>query len=63
MGTMLLWVWLAEKTKQPLAWAALAQMWAIPFLIWLRAGYDLETSKWTTWIVLTLLLSKPMCTY
>lgn len=58
---MLLWVWLAEKCKQPLGWAALAQVWSLPFLIWLRVGYDAESSKWTTWAILTLLLAKPMC--
>lgn len=60
---MLLWVWLAERFKQPLGWAALAQVWTLPFLIWLRVGYDAETSRWTTWAILTLLLAKPMSMY
>ena len=58
--SMLLFVRLAEKYKQILLWAALAQIWSLPVLIWLRVGYDLESSKWTTWALLTLLLAKPM---
>ncbi|SPO01687.1 related to permease of the major facilitator superfamily [Cephalotrichum gorgonifer] len=60
MCSLVLFVWCAERYKQLLMWAALAQVWILPFLIWLRAGYDVETSKWTTWVLLTLLLSKPM---
>lgn len=61
VASMLLFVWLAERYKQILAWASLAQIWALPFLIWLRVGYDLESSKWTTWALLTILVAMPMC--
>lgn len=60
VASMLGFVWLAERYKQILAWAALAQIWALPFLIWLRVGYDLESSKWTTWALLTILVAMPM---
>ena len=57
--SMMAWSWAAERTKQLLLVAALAQLWALPSLIWLRADYTVGSSKWLTWGMLTLLVSKP----
>lgn len=51
--------WLAERTNKLLFIAALAQLWALPSLIWLRTDYTAESPKWLTWGMLTLLVSKP----
>lgn len=56
---MLALSWAAERTGQLLLVASLAQFWAIPSLIWLRTAYTAESSKWLTWGMLTLLISKP----
>ncbi|OLN92096.1 putative transporter YIL166C-like protein 1 [Colletotrichum chlorophyti] len=57
---MMLLLWTAEKTKQLLAWSAFAQIWMLPFLIWLRVVDTSQVSRWTVWIVMTLMLIKPM---
>ncbi|KZL82547.1 mfs general substrate transporter [Colletotrichum incanum] len=43
-----------------LAWSAFAQIWMLPFLIWLRVVDSTKVSRWTVWIVMTLMLTKPM---
>ncbi|TDZ35015.1 putative transporter [Colletotrichum spinosum] len=44
LGTvsMMLLLWIAERTKNILAWAAFSQVWMLPFLVWLRV---VDTSK------------------
>jgi hypothetical protein len=39
--------------------AAIAQIWALPFLIYLVVTDIHETNKWIIWLVITLLLSYP----
>ncbi|WQF82192.1 Putative major facilitator superfamily, MFS transporter superfamily [Colletotrichum destructivum] len=57
--SMMLLLWIAERTKQLLAWSAFSQIWMLPFLIWLRVVDTTKASKWTVWIVMTLMLTKP----
>ncbi|OHW89564.1 MFS general substrate transporter [Colletotrichum incanum] len=35
-------------------------IWMLPFLIWLRVVDSTKVSRWTVWIVMTLMLTKPM---
>ncbi|KAL0941474.1 transporter YIL166C-like protein 1 [Colletotrichum truncatum] len=58
--TMMLLLWIAERTKNILAWAAFSQVWMLPFLIWLRVVDSTKVSRWVVWIVMTLMLAKPM---
>ncbi|CCF43941.1 phthalate transporter, partial [Colletotrichum higginsianum] len=58
--SMMLLLWTAERTKQLLAWSAFSQIWMLPFLIWLRVVDTTKASRWTVWIVMTLMLTKPM---
>lgn len=57
---MMLLLWTAERTKQLLAWSAFSQVWMLPFLVWLRVVDTTKASRWTVWIVMTLMLTKPM---
>ncbi|KAK6225604.1 hypothetical protein QIS74_01651 [Colletotrichum tabaci] len=57
--SMMLLLWIAERTKQLLAWSAFSQIWMLPFLIWLRVVDTTKASRWTVWIVMTLMLTKP----
>lgn len=57
---MMLLLWVAERTKNILAWAAFSQVWMLPFLIYLRVVDTTKVSRWTVWIVMTLMLTKPM---
>ncbi|KAF6842367.1 transporter YIL166C-like protein 1 [Colletotrichum musicola] len=57
--SMMLLLWIAERTKNILAWAAFSQVWMVPFLIYLRVVDTTKVSRWTVWIVMTLMLTKP----
>jgi hypothetical protein len=59
-ASMMTVLWFAERTGHLLAWTSLYQIWALPFLIWLRVAFEQSTSKWTTWSVLTLMIAAPM---
>ena len=56
---MILLTYLGEMTGQLAGVAALPQLWAIPFLLWLRFNDTTEVSKWVVWGMMTLLLGSP----
>ena len=54
---------MAEVTGQLTLWSSLAQLWALPFIIVLRAT-DINTiNKWTQWGIMSLLLIYPYCKF
>lgn len=59
---MLAIIYVAEKSGQLLAWAALAQIWVLPFLIWLRVVDITQEKPWLVWAMLTILIAKPLGT-
>jgi hypothetical protein len=58
--TMLTLAYFAERTKQLSIFAAVPQLWALPFLIFLRVINITTTSKWLVWAMLTGLIAAPM---
>ena len=51
--------YLSELTGQLSLVASIPQMWALPFLLWLRFVDTTITSKWTMWLIMTLFLGNP----
>jgi hypothetical protein len=58
---MLLLSYLGEILGQLAFVAAIPQVWALPFLIWLRTVDTSAISKWTVWGVMTVFLGNPYC--
>jgi hypothetical protein len=56
---MVLLTYLGEIIGQLAFVAAIPQIWAIPFLLWLRFTDTTAVSKWTVWFVMTLFLGNP----
>lgn len=59
MGTMLLITYLAEVWKELTITSILAQIWVLPFLVYLYVNNITKIDKWVAWGVLTVLLSYP----
>ena len=57
---MLSAAWLADRTKRVIPVAMAAMIWLLPFVVWLRAGYDLESSPWSVYAVVSLLVAAPL---
>ena len=55
--------YLSEMTSQLAAVACIPQIWAIPFLLWLRFMDTTSVSKWTVWAVMTVFLGNPYGKY
>ncbi len=55
--------YLSEMTSQLAAVACIPQIWAIPFLLWLRFTDTTTLSKWTVWAVMTIFLGNPYGKY
>lgn len=58
---MLLLSYLGEILGQLAFVATIPQVWALPFLIWLRTVDTSALSKWTVWGVMTVFLGNPYC--
>ena len=56
---MLVLTYLGEATGQMALAAVIPQLWAVPFLLWLRFINTAAVSKWTTWLVMTFFLGSP----
>lgn len=56
---ILILTYAAEVTGQLTLTAAIGQLWAIPFLVYIYIVDISAVNKWTVWIVMTLLLSFP----
>jgi hypothetical protein len=56
---MILLTYLGEMTGQLAFIASIPQIWAVPFLLWLRFTDITEVSRWTVWAVMTLFLGNP----
>ncbi|KAI9825591.1 MAG: hypothetical protein M1819_000487 [Sarea resinae] len=57
--TMLLLTYISELTSQPSLMGFLAQVWTLPFLIYLYIVDINSVNKWVAWTVMTLLLGFP----
>ena len=57
---MLSAAWLADRTKRVIPVAMAAMIWLLPFVVWLRVGYDLESSPWSVYAVVSLLVAAPL---
>lgn len=49
----------SEIFKEQTLHSMTAQIWAIPFLVWLVVANVAKANKWIVWAVITLLLSYP----
>ncbi|KAK3364565.1 major facilitator superfamily domain-containing protein [Lasiosphaeria hispida] len=56
---MLLLTYLSQMISQMSLVAMIPQIWAIPFLLWLRFVDASGVSKWTTWLVMSIFLGSP----
>lgn len=56
---MVILTYLGEMLGQLAFVAAIPQVWALPFLIWLRTVDTSAISKWTVWGVMTVFLGNP----
>ena len=56
---MLALTYLSEAIGQLSLVALIQQIWAIPFLLWLRFADATSVSKWTVWMVMTVFLGNP----
>lgn len=56
---MLTIAWFAEKTNKLLLVCLIPQVWAIPFLVWLRTAYGPQSNPWTVWAIMTVLCAAP----
>lgn len=59
MFTMMAVTYLAEIWKELTFTAALAQIWALPFLIFIYVQDITQINKWTSYAIMTALLSYP----
>ncbi|OAA66493.1 Major facilitator superfamily domain, general substrate transporter [Niveomyces insectorum RCEF 264] len=57
--TMFLLSSLSEWWHELTFTALLAQVWCIPFLIWLEVAYTSESNKWAVYAVMTVFLGQP----
>ena len=57
--TMFLLSSLSEWWNELTLTAMLAQVWCLPFLIWLEVAYTSESNKWVVYVIMTLFLSQP----
>jgi hypothetical protein len=51
--------YLGETSGQLAFIASIPQIWALPFLCWLRFTDTTTVSKWMVWAVMTLFLGNP----
>jgi len=56
---MLVITYLSEITNQLAFVAAIPQLWALPFLFWLRYTDTTAVSKWMVWGIMTMFLGSP----